>query len=292
MGTTWSVRGAAPAGVEIARVQAALEDAFAFVIRQMSHWEPDSELGRFNRAPAGSWQAVSPECFHVLTRACEVAAASGGACDPTMGEVVAWHGCGPDFLATAATLEQAAARSGWEKLRLDPPARRVFQPGGLCLDLSSIAKGFAVDLAAARLAGEGVAHCLIEIGGELRGHGCKPDGSPWWVALEKPDAALPETLIALCGLSAATSGNALRRHLIDPRTAAPAANGLASVTVLAAECLDADAWATALFVAGPVEGPRLAARHRLAALFTVREPGQPPRECWTPALAAMMEDEA
>jgi hypothetical protein len=119
----------------------------------------------------------------------------------------------------------------------------LFQPGGLRLDLNGIAKGFAVDQVAAALDRAGARSYLVEVGGELRGTGAKPDGQPWWVELERPPTANDglRTLVALHGLSVATSGDYRRffehdgrryAHTLDPATAAPVAHATVSVTVL------------------------------------------------------------
>jgi thiamine biosynthesis lipoprotein len=121
----------------------------------------------------------------------------------------------------------------------------------------------------------------VEVGGELRGCGLKPDGQPWWVQLEEPDPASPGrgTVLALHGLSVATSGDYRRwfehggrrySHTIDPRNGLPIRHGLACVTVVHASCMSADAWSTALGVLGPEAGPALANRLGLAARFVVR----------------------
>ncbi|MCW1923200.1 FAD:protein FMN transferase [Luteolibacter arcticus] len=287
MGTYWSACLQLPRGLNLEWVEAALTSSFGLVIRQMSHWDEASELCRFNRAEAGTWHELSPEFFLVLSRAVEIARASDGLLDPTLGEIVDLHGFGPSGSSHPEQVPSARERAGWRKLKLDLKGRAL-QPGGLRLDLSSIAKGYAVDLAAERLSTLGVEHFLIEIGGELRGHGCKPDGEPWWVSLARSSDDLPETVAALCGLSVATSGDAFRRHLIDPRTALSSDGALAAVSVFAKQCMDADAWATALFIAGPEEGMKLAEQQGLSALFTLRA-GEGHSECWSAALAAMLE---
>jgi thiamine biosynthesis lipoprotein len=229
---------------------------------------------------------LSAEFFQVLSRAIEVAKISNGLLDPTLGEIVDLHGYGPSCSSHPEQVACARERAGWQKLMLDAKGR-AWQPGGLRLDLSSIAKGYAVDLAAERLMSLGVEHFLIEIGGELRGHGCKPDGEPWWVSLARPSSDLPETVVALCGLSVATSGDAFRRHLIDPRTSLSADGELAAVSAFAKKCMDADAWATALFIAGAEEGLKLAEQHKLPVLFTLRtESGH--FERWSSSLDAML----
>lgn len=302
MGTTWSARFVAPAGLDRAPIHAALVAELEMVVSAMSHWEADSEISRFNRAPAGSWHALSPGFFHVLQAALMLAEASGGALDPTIGSLVDLWGFGPaparHGAPRADEIMQALADSGWRRIALDPAARRARQPGGVRLDLSGIAKGHAVDRLATCLAGRGFRSALVEIGGELRGSGIRPDGQPWWVAIEAPPgAALPETRVALHGLSIATSGDYRRwfeaggrryAHSIDPRTGHPVTNGIASATVLHGDCMMADAWATALLVLGVREGLELAARHAIAALIVERV-GDGHAEHLTPGFAAMLD---
>jgi thiamine biosynthesis lipoprotein len=130
-----------------------------------------------------------------------------------------------------------------------------------------------------------VLHYLAEIGGELRGAGMKPDGQPWWVELEGVPGAATEggqVLVALHGLAAATSGDYRRSyqhgarrasHTLDPRSGYPIANDVASVTVLHASCMAADALSTALTVMGLEAGLAFAEARGLAARYLVR--GQP-----------------
>ena len=137
---------------------------------------------------------------------------------------------------------------------------------------------------------------LVEIGGELRGEGVRPDGQPWWVDLEPvPGSRLAPLRAALHGLSIATSGDYRRSfahggrdyaHTLDPRTGRPLDNGVASVTVLHPSCMLADAWATALTVLGPA-GMALAEREGLAAHMAVRA-GTGFVEHLSPALQAML----
>ena len=163
----------------------------------------------------------------------------------------------------------------------DDVARPLRQRGDVQIDLSSIAKGRAVDDLARTLEARGIHHYLVEVGGELGGAGMTPDGQPWWVELEGvPDAGNGEpVVVALHGLSVATSGDYRRyfqhlgqraSHTLDPRTGYPIDNGVASVTVLHQECMAADALSTALTVLGPQDGMRFAEQEGLAARFLVR----------------------
>ncbi|HTH44418.1 MAG TPA: FAD:protein FMN transferase [Oxalicibacterium sp.] len=315
MGTTWSVKLVVDAG-KLPDLQQAVQAELDLVVAQMSTWEPSSNLSRFNAAAVGSWHALPQEFFHVLQCALQVARESGGAYDPTAGALVNAWGFGPTqgygdarFSAPDETqLASALAVCGWQNLDIEESTRRVRQPGGVCVDLSAIAKGFGVDQVARRLLRLGVNSFLVEVGGELRGEGVKPDGQPWWVALEQPlpDALSPamqaaseenETAAALSGWSIATSGDYRRyfesnrtrySHTIDPRNGRPISNGLAAVTVLHRECMAADAWSTALGVLGAEEGCALANRLGLCALFVRREHGRLVETLSAP-LAALLE---
>ncbi len=287
MGTSWRVLAVRPPAGAAAAIARRLDG----LVAQMSHWAPDSRLSRFNRAAPGSWHALPPDFAQVVDAALRIARASGGAFDPAIGALVDLHGHGPlgrrpapDEPAVAAAL----ASSGHARLGYDAAARRLFQPGGVALDLSGIAKGYAVDAVAAMLRARGVAHGLVEIGGELAGWGVRPSGEPWWVDLETPPGVSTVPLrLALHGLAVATSGDYVRgAHTIDPRTGWPAARGVIAVSVIHDSAMLADAWASALFVAGADEGLALAAREHLAARFLFRD-----GELLSPVLAAMLDDQ-
>ncbi len=292
MGTSWSAHVMAPTGAA-PTVAEALQRQLDLVVAQMSHWERDSNLSRFNSAPAGNWHRLPEAFFTVLRYALEVAEASGGAYDPCAGALVNAWGFGArqrynevNFYAPLPAVTGAiVARADRQRLQLDHASRRALQPGGVQIDLSSVAKGYAVDLLARCLEAQGLFHYLVEIGGELRGAGTKADGQPWWVALEgvpgAGDGAGPTT-VALHGLAVATSGDYRRyfehggqraSHTLNPRTGAPIRNDVASVTVLHAECMAADALSTALSVLGPDEGLALAEKQQLAARFLLRHDG-------------------
>lgn len=306
MGTTWSARLAVPAGTDLAPLTRVIEEVLACVIEEMSPWEPQSHITRFNTAPAGTWHRLPDGFFKVLSAALHWAERTDGAYDPTVGAAVNLWGFGPApanrVLPVAEAVREARERGGWRRVTLDRATRSALQPGGLELDLSSIAKGFAVDEVVRALRGQGVAHLLVEIGGELRGEGVKPDGTPWWVELERPRSsraagALPVTILALAGLSVATSGDERRyfdvegrryQHTLDPRTGAPVTHGLVSVTVASDDCMTADALATALTVLGPEKGPAFAAAHSIAARFVRLEESRL-TEHLTPVMAAMLD---
>ncbi len=314
MGTYWRARVVEAEGLTPQRAEAVLAEALATVVAAMSPWEPASDLARYRAAAAGTWAPLGEHTCRVLARALEVAALTGGRYDPTIGRLTDALGFGPAGEAGAAApgspeAERARAATGHARAALDAPGRRVYQPGGYALDLCSIAKGYAIDLALARLAAAGARSCFLEIGGEARGRGCKPDGQPWWCLLEPPapDCGLPRTIAAASDLALATSGNARRTralpggplgHLLNPLPAEPLPPGLETVTVLAPTCMEADVWATALFLLGPERGLALATAQGLAALFVERAPGSGSdeatgrgtyRERWSPGFAEYLQ---
>jgi FAD:protein FMN transferase len=302
MGTTWSVKLAHAAEPDCERLRCGIERVLARIVAQMSNWDGGSDLSRFNRAGAGSWLPLPADFHVVLDYALALAEDTGGAYDPTVGPLVDLWGFGPAGMRAdpprESDIETARARCGHRKLRLDRKARCVLQPGGVSLDLCGIAKGYAVDCVASLLHKQGHRDYLVEIGGELRGEGEKPDGSPWWVALEAPrDCADTgsRTIVALHGLGVATSGDYRRyfehqgvryAHSIDPRCGHPVGNGVLSVTVLHRSCMRADALATALMVLGVDAGLQFAAARNIAALFVFA--GRSGLQCrGTPAFTAM-----
>jgi len=301
MGTTWSAKAVLPATIDLPALEAMVQRALDAVVAQMSPWEPLSDLSRYNRSPAGSWTPLPLATVTVLRRAIAVAERTDGAFDPTLGALVDLWGFGPRPFSgePPAPADLAALRDagGWKRLTLDGDA--LFQPGGLKLDLNGIAKGFGVDQAAAALDRAGVKSYLVEVGGELRGVGAKPDGQPWWVELERPPTAndSEQTLVALHDLAVATSGDYRRffdhdgrryAHTLDPATGAPSKTPTVSVTVLARDCMSADAWATALTVMAPDAALAFAAAHDLAALIVSRGASSL-EERLSPALRAMLD---
>ena len=288
MGTTWMAKWVGTAGIDARAVDATIQRELQIVIDQMSSWEPAATVCTFAQADAGTWVPIPDALRSVLQAALQVAEASGGAFDPTAAPLVDLWGFGPtpgfDRVGfrppSAAAIAHARARCGWRRLALGHAG--AWQAGGVQLDLSAIAKGHAVDRVCERLLELGHDSLLVEIGGELRGHGVKPDGQPWWVAIERPPGcAASAPVVAAHDLAIATSGDYrrcwrsadghLRSHTIDPRSGHPIEHGMASVTVLHPRCMWADAWSTALMVLGLDAGLALAERHRLAAHFVVRD---------------------
>ncbi len=284
MGTSWSVKVCARRRPDAAEVREAIEAELDRVDRQMSTWRADSDLSRYNTATEPGWVELPEDCYRVVTTALAVARHTDGAYDPTVGRLVNLWGFGPDGRReappAAAAIELARADCGWQRLRCDDARSAVWQPGGVFLDLSAIAKGFAVDQVCASLQLRDIRDYLVEVGGELRARGSRGDGRPWYVAIESPEKHAEMPLVGVLRDGAiATSGDYLRyfesagqrySHTIDPRTAEPVSHALAAVTVLHDETMLADAYATAFSVLGADDGLAFAQRHGIAARFVSR----------------------
>jgi thiamine biosynthesis lipoprotein len=281
MGTVWQVDLLATPVYADETLRDLIEGELESLVAQMSHWRADSDLSRFNQAAAGEWVSLPDDLFHVLATGLAIREQTNGAFDPAIGAAVDSWGFGP----TGAVLAPPPASPRRVAIiEIDSARKRALQPGGARLDLSAIGKGFAVDRIAELLDRPGVSSYLVEIGGELKGCGIKPDAQPWWVAIERPpdfgDDAFDGLAVGLCGWSIASTGDYRRyfehagqryTHTIDPRTGSPARGAVASVTVLHPQCMLADAYSTALAVMGPDEGLAFADRHRLAAFFLMRD---------------------
>ncbi len=278
MGTGWSLVAVVEPSLNVAALRKALEDSFSPIIGQMSQWEADSQISRFNRAQPGSRMEISRQFAHVLDCAVQIAEASDGAFDPVIGAASDLWGFGPDAGPQTLPEVEAAAQTrhlSWRDLDLGEGGAAPLQPGGLQLDLSAIAKGFAVDLGIHVIEAMGIRHALLEIGGEFRGMGVRGDGLPWWVDVELPPGSdAPHARIGLSGWALATSGNYLRRrcssgrswsHTIDPVSGMPLADNVQSVSVLHHGCMQADALATAITVMGQEAGIAFADRHAIPA---------------------------
>lgn len=287
MGTGWTVRLGDPLPVALPVLRGEIERHLEAVNADMSTYRTDSLITRFNRAAPGEAVEISAGFAEVLAAALALARETGGAYDPTVGPLVNLWGFGPDGTRkappTAEQVADARARVGWQRLAFAPGQRQLVQPGGVYLDLSSIAKGHAVDRIADHLRARGLRSAMVDIGGDLGVIGHRPDGQPWQIGIERPVEGVREiqTIVAMPADQALATSGSYRNffrdggrrfaHLIDPRTAAPVAHRLVSVSVLHPRCTIADALATALSVLGPDEGMAFARARDLVVLLLVAE---------------------
>ena len=287
MGTSYSIK-LSPAPDETMRTELKqeIEQRLDAINAQMSTYLPDSDLMRFNRTLSTDWQQLPPPVVGLVEQAKRISQLTGGRYDISVGPLVNLWGFGNsgdrDTPPSQQEIDEVMKQVGYQQLdsRTTPPALRK-SIAGLQIDLSSIAKGWAVDEIAALLRAKGIMNFLVEIGGELRAQGEKAPGLPWRIAIERPsyDTRSVQRVIALNDIAMATSGDyrnfftddkRMYSHTIDPATGQPVEHRLASVTVLAENCAAADAWATALLALGDQQAPDLADSQNLKALFIIR----------------------
>lgn len=295
MGTYYRVRVIAESGDREA-IRGLVEERLDAVDRAMSTYRDDSEISRFNRLAAGESLVFSEETWAVLELAWRVREESGAAFDPTVGPLVdAWGFGAPGRNAEPMPPgedELTRLRQGVGAIELSPEDRRILKlEARTALDLSAIAKGWAVDRVSEDLTNAGYTNHLVEIGGEVRTAGHSSAGDPWRIAIERPPAqsdtsgaersneTLPpglQQVLEFTNGALATSGdyrNYWERdgtrysHTIDPRTGRPVEHAVASASVFHKSCALADAYATALMVLGPDDGLHWANQNDLAALL-------------------------
>lgn len=285
MGTSFTVKWFS-ADSDNGALKARINSLLAGVNQSMSTYIQDSELSLINQQPAGYQTVLSKELAAVLAQALQISSVSDGAFDVTVGPLVNLWGFGPDGRIVKAPTDQEIAalrgRVGYGYLNFNPATLALEKTANAYIDLSAIAKGYAVDQIAELLSAAGINSYLVEIGGELRANGVKPDGKHWRIAVEKPDSATARTVQAVINVkdvAIATSGdyrnyfeeNGQRfSHTIDPLTGKPITHRLASVTVLMPTCAEADALATTLMVMGPERGYEFAVAQGIHALFIVK----------------------
>ena len=248
----------------------------------MSPFGERSDVKRLNETAAGKWLEVSPLTWRVVMEALRWHRLSGGAFDPTIGPIkrlFVFDRTEADSWPDADALADAQSRSGADKLLFEREGMRLsWRRDGMALDLGAIAKGFAVDRAAEILIANGVKNALIDIGGELRVLGMKPDDPPtsWTTGIRNPRSNDILLKLDLTDCAVATSGDYERffiyegkryEHIIDPRQGLPLSEGIASVTVVHSKsCTAADALATTLSVLGPEEGKNFLEQQALGAV--------------------------
>lgn len=286
MGTSYSVKWVDKNAARVQALQHRADLALVELNQQMSTYIPDSEISRFNALPGASELEVSDALAFVVAESLRISQDSGGAFDPTVGPLVNLWGFGPDgrieTAPTDAEIEAVRSRVGYANISLLENPTRLKKAGDQYLDLSAIAKGYGVDMLAELLEAQGIKNYLVEIGGELRAKGVKPEGEHWRIAIESPLTSERSIgrIINVKDIGIATSGDYRNyfeekgvrfSHTIDPATARPISHRLASVTVLSETCAEADALATTLMVMGDVAGFQFAKEKGIAAYFLIKD---------------------
>lgn len=289
MGTSFLIKASQlPEGVKVDRLERLIQQRLDEINQRMSTYISDSEVSLINISNHTGATFISPELAMVLAQAHEISTLSKGAFDITVAPIVNLWGFGADKMINqvphqAKDIEQLLQFVGYQKIAVNAHTMSFSKSiAGVSIDLSALAKGYAVDEIAKVLEKQGMTNYMVEIGGELYLKGKNQQGENWRIAIEKPNAekfGLRQAVIVITDIAMATSGDYRNyfeqdgqrfSHIIDPRTGYPVSHRLASVTVLSDTAMKADAWATALMVLGQDKGYHIAEQQNLAVLFIIK----------------------
>lgn len=248
-------------------------------------YDKSSELMVFNESPINVPQIVSSDMMNVLTIAKNVYIKSSGSFDPSVASLVNLWGFGPQLsiqkIPDHQQIVSLLSSVGLNKLLIDREKNLVTRLNDIKIDLSGVAKGYAVDCIARLLDDYKIDSYLVEVGGELRIKGKNSKGTNWIIAIEKPNfvQAGVQELIQITDSSLATSGDYRNyfekdgnrySHTIDPRSGYPIKHNLVSATVIAESAAEADAFSTAMMVLGPQQAIKIAEENNLAVYLIIK----------------------
>jgi thiamine biosynthesis lipoprotein len=285
MGTSYSIQVSDCTDASCETLGEQITQRLAELVARLSHFDTESELYAFNQHEQDSWFYVSEDLLTVVEFALGISAYSDGAFDITVAPSVNAWGFGPAQTTGPPDENQirlSRAAIGFERLatQAQPPALRKTEPT-VTLDLSALAKGYAVDQLAFLIEESGNRNYLVEIGGEIRAAGLRPDGGAWRIGIQAPDGGLDISFIISPGDEAiATSGDYRNfyfhdgkriSHTIDPAKGKPVTHNLASVSVIAPSAMQADALATLMMVVGADKALQLAQHDNIPVLLFVRD---------------------
>ncbi len=282
-GTSYHISYWSPQVLEGKQIEAEVEKVFADLDKTLSNYRPDSVIEQFNANSSTSGQQVGEEIVELVKIAQTVGQASRGCYDLTIKPLFDLWGFNGDELHIPddAALQAAMANVGMDKVRVVDASHLAKKLPDVRVDLSSIAQGYSVEKISKALEGIGIENYLVEIGGELRAHGSKPDGKAWRIAVEKPlpgeqkmhkVVTLPKEL----PMSVMTSGTYRHyfdvkghrySHILDARDGRPVSHDLVAVSVFNENPTIADAWSTALLCLGQEAGMKIADAEKLQVMF-------------------------
>jgi len=293
MGTTFQINYVSTDGLAATTVlKVGVDSVLSEVNRQMSTYISDSEISRFNRSESTEPISVSKEFYYVVNRALYWSRKNNGAFDITVFPLLYLWGFGPgqtgmpDQFPDSSSIKKRLSHVGYEKIRTEESSIVKLDPY-ISIDLNAIAKGFGVDAVFDYLKSQNISDMMIEIGGEVRVKGQNSQGKLWAIAIERPKLSADanegfDWVIDLDNQAMATSGDYrsyfemdgnIYSHEIDPRTGYPSRTGVASATVIAPNCTDADALATALMLMPITDGLKLVESiPKTEAFIIIRQP--------------------
>lgn len=251
------------------KARAAAENAFDEIkrVERLTSFHQPSALTSLNEQAGHGPVRTDPELVALLEAGLRIAAETGGAFDPTIGPLTrlwGFSGATEPRLPTQAEIDSALSKLGWRRVRVDTAASTVHLPErGMALDLGGIAKGYALNRAAAALKRLGIRAALLNAGGDIIAIGEKSPERPWRIGVQDPRD--PRGILAVVELkdkAIVTSGDYERvfflnderyHHILDPGTGYPA-RGMQSVTIVFSDAVIVDGLSVAAFVAGPKKG--------------------------------------
>jgi thiamine biosynthesis lipoprotein len=282
MGTTYNIKIIVDNNsIDTSSLQKDIDNELVQLNQEMSTYITSSELSRFNQLRSTEPVIISKGLAYVIKEAIRLGKLSHGKLDVTVGPLVNLWGFGPDYhlekIPSDELLKKTQSRVGIQHISLnDNKLSKNIE--NLYIDLSTLAKGYGVDIIAALIEKQGVQNYLVEIGGEMRLKGFKHTGELWHVAIEKPvtNERVVQQVIVPKDNAVATAGdyrnyfetNGQRfSHIIDPNTGNPIKHKLVSVTVIHPSSMTADGLSTAMMVMGEEKALKFAEDHDLAAYF-------------------------
>jgi FAD:protein FMN transferase len=286
MGSTWSARVVGPPALNVVELRSGIEAELGELDRQLSGYRDAAELSQLNRMPVGEWRPLPPHLGAVIRFGQRLHDETDGEFDMTIKPLVNLWGFGAaeprTELPSDAEVATARARLGSDRIEMSEDGARIRRLSDVSIDVDAIAPGYAADVIASWLTARGLPDHLVDIGGELRADGHRPDGSEWRVGIERPliERGNLEEVVAVSDCALATSGDYRAfveiggkrySHTIDPATGRPIDHNLASVTVIAPSGLEADGYATVLMVLGPDRGMAWAEERKLAVYMILHE---------------------
>lgn len=292
MGTSYTIKARVENPQQALAVKNNIDQLLIDFNDKVSTYIPNSEISRFNRLLSTEWFRISKDFHTIVDKAMQISSDTKGAFDITIAPLVNAYGFGPDRVQkrpSSDSLAKIKELIGYARIELKTQNGEYFirkKTSQVQIDLSSIAKGYGVDILAKHLDQAGFENFMVEIGGEIR---TKTDGSKGWkIAIEKPvlEQGKIEKILNVNNRALATSGNYRNirtfvgestdnvSHILDPRTVGVVANSVLSVSVIADNCMSADAWATSLLILGQAEGLELAEKAGIEVYFLVREKEQ------------------
>ena len=283
MGTDYRVTIVAGSDQDLSHFEEAIAAELERIDQSMSTYRTDSEVSDINRAEKNQLIKISASLRLVLTEAIEISKLSAGAFDITLAPIVDLWGFGPQASTQGrpdrAQIEALSESIGYDKLLLSEAGLRKAN-SNTNIDLSAIAKGFAVDRIAALLSDNGQHNYLVDVGGELRANGRNLEGQTWRIGIEKPqETGGVQEIVSLTNQAIATSGDYRNyimmdgkrySHTIDASTLEPVLHKLALVSVISANASTADALATAMMAMGEKLAVQFAQQNHIAAYFVIR----------------------